>query len=400
MEQSLDQARRIRVRVSAREAASGHGTDFRSPDSLPAYVPELDGLRGLAVLMVVIYHCHDKLGGVHLESLAHWGWAGVNLFFVLSGFLITGIIVDSRRDPHFFRNFYARRGLRIWPVYLLLLLLNYVIVPWVFGNFWWAFELCRNAPWPYYLLFVQNLFLIAIPGTIGPTWSLAIEEQFYVVWAPVARYFRAGVLLPLLIAILIASPFFRMAGGVHITPTNTLNHLDGLAVGALIALGMRKLGYAHKVWKWITGTSLAIGLFGTVYMVFRGSAFTDSYLAIGFGGILLAALRVTGSASRYGAALKVRPLRFLGTISYGLYMTHILVFTLIGAFDQRMLRYGAFGGLTVVIVRLALSISVASLMWYGFEKPILRLKSYFVVKPIAPQLARIELPDPELVAAD
>ena len=383
-----------------RSSGSPISRSLDSQPHIPSYVPELDGLRGLAIAAVLIYHCHDKLRPLHLEGIAQWGWAGVNLFFVLSGFLITGIIVDSRRDPHFFRNFYARRGLRIWPVYVLLLALNYIIVPWIFGSFWWAWDQTRGAPWPYYLFFVQNLFFITIPGTIGPTWSLAIEEQFYVVWAPVARFFRTRWLIPLLAAVIIGSPFLRMLAGANLTPTHTLRHLDGLAVGSLIALGVRQLGMAHRIWRRLTPVALAIGGAGAVYMLFRGSVFTDSLLAIGFGGMLLAALLVTGGSSVYGSALKAPPLRFLGTVSYGLYMTHILVFVLIGAFDRRMEQYGALGNLSIVAVRLVLSISVAALMWYGFEKPILRLKRFFVAKSATESPRPNDLPAPQLIPAD
>ena len=83
------------------------------PQWLPQYIPALDGLRGIAVSLVIIYHCHTKLGDGLLSRFAEYGWAGVNLFFVLSGFLITGIIIEGREDAHFFRNFYARRALRI-----------------------------------------------------------------------------------------------------------------------------------------------------------------------------------------------------------------------------------------------------------------------------------------------
>ena len=132
---------------------------------IASYIPELYGLRGLAIGSVLLYHCHERLHSSHLDVIAQWGWVGVNLFFVLSGFLITGIILDSRDDPHFFRNFYARRGLRIWPVYVLLLLLNYFVVPFVFGSFWWAVHEVRYAPWLHYLFFVQNLFFLALTGS-------------------------------------------------------------------------------------------------------------------------------------------------------------------------------------------------------------------------------------------
>lgn len=361
--------------------------------NLPAHIPELDGLRGLAIALVLIYHCHPKLESTHLDVIAKWGWIGVNLFFVLSGFLITGIIADSRTDQHFFRNFYARRALRIWPVYVLILLLNYFFIPWAFGSFWWGVHEMRYAPWPYYIFFVQNLFFITLPGTLGPTWSLAIEEQFYVFWAPFARIIRNRTLVPFLIAVLVASPFIRLADFKIFTATHTLTHLDGLAIGSLIAIALRELDLSRAAVRRFAFGGLLLGAAGVVIMLFHGSAFTDSFLALGFGGMLLSALLVTGQSTWYGRILTARPLNYLGTISYGLYMIHILCFVVIGAFDLKMDRFGLWGDLTVVVVRLVLSISAASLLWYGFEKPILRLKRYFVAAPTE------RIGTPEIVSA-
>lgn len=348
---------------------------------IPSYIPELDGLRGIAIAVVLLYHCHTKLESSHLDVVAKWGWIGVNLFFVLSGFLITGIIVDSRDDPHFFRNFYARRGLRIWPVYFLLLLLNFFFVPLVFGNFWWAVHEVRTAQWTHYIFFIQNLLFAAMPGTLGPTWSLAIEEQFYVFWAPIARFVKNAALLPLLIAVFLASPFIRLANTGFLTEVHTLTHLDGLAIGSLIALSLRMFDFDRKVWKRIAAACIALGVAGAVNMQFHGSVLTDTLLALGFGGMLIAALLVTGKQYLYGRFLTWRPLKYLGTISYGLYLTHILCFVVIGAFDLKMTKHGMWGDLAVVAVRIVLSIGAASLLWYGFERPILRLKKYFVARP-------------------
>ena len=106
---------------------------IQRPSWLPSYIPELQGLRGLAVLGVVIYHCHPRLEGTPFYHASLWGWAGVNLFFVLSGFLITSILLEARGKPHYFRNFYARRALRIWPVYVLVLAVCYLTAPWFIG---------------------------------------------------------------------------------------------------------------------------------------------------------------------------------------------------------------------------------------------------------------------------
>jgi peptidoglycan/LPS O-acetylase OafA/YrhL len=356
---------------------TAEGQVGQRPAWLRSHVPELDGLRGIAILAVVFYHCEGKFTGTELHKIVEWGWAGVNLFFVLSGFLITGIILDSRDDPHFFRNFYARRSLRIWPVYVLLLLLVFVLVPLVFDGFWTAAYLTRHAPWPYLVLFVQNLFVLSLPGTIGPTWSLAIEEQFYVVWAPVARFIRNRNLMIALLMVIVASPFMRAANHGSLTPTHTLIHLDGLAFGSLIAVALRTLNWSAARFRNVAIAAIATAIPILAYLLYVGSAFSDSFLALLFAGMLLLALTTSGSRGLYNRALNVAPLRFYGRISYGLYMIHILAFTLIGAFDEKMSPYGVGGSMTVVAVRIALATLVATAMWYCFEQPILKLKRYF-----------------------
>ena len=347
------------------------------PAWLKDHVPELDGLRGIAVLAVVFYHCEARLRYAPVHRIVEWGWAGVNLFFVLSGFLITGIILDSRDDPHFFRNFYARRSLRIWPVYVLLLLLVFTLVPLTFSGFWSAVDQTRHAPWPYLVLFVQNLFVLSLPGTIGPTWSLAIEEQFYVAWAPLARFVRNQQLMIALVLVIVASPFLRAANHGALTPTHTLIHLDGLAFGSLIAVALRSVRWTRTVFQKIGVGAIAVSVPVLGYLLYVGSAFSDSFLALLFAGGLLLAITTSGERRFYNRALTSAPLRFYGRISYGLYMIHILVFTLIGAFDEKMLRYGNAGDYTVVAVRITLATLVALAMWHGFERPILRLKRYF-----------------------
>jgi peptidoglycan/LPS O-acetylase OafA/YrhL len=370
---------------------------------LPQYIPALDGLRGIAVLLVVFYHCHTKLGDGWLCHFAEYGWAGVNLFFVLSGFLITGIIIEGRDDVHFFRNFYARRALRIWPVYVLLLLLNYILVPCLLEhNPQHAWRITSTAPWLYYTLFIQNLFALALPGPIGPTWSLAIEEQFYLVWAPIARRVSLRHLAIILVAAFVASPAIRAWNTGLLTPTHTLIHLDGLAIGSLIAVLLRTDTFSKPVWRRLGLAGMALGVFGVGLMLYRGTAFADTFLALGFGGMLIAAIVSEPGSSLYTRALCAWPLKSIGTVSYGLYMTHILVFVVIGNFELRMLRYGAWGNLAVVVTRIVLSLAFAALLWVGFEKPILRLKRRFESPRIVPAKREVMAPDlvAETVSAD
>jgi peptidoglycan/LPS O-acetylase OafA/YrhL len=373
------------------------------PPWLPAFIPAFDGLRGVAILAVVLYHCHPRLEGTFLAPFIAWGWSGVSLFFVLSGFLITGIILDAGPSPRFYANFYARRFLRIWPVYWLLLFLLYFFFPMIFSGYRWTVQNAAAAPWLPLIFFVQNLWPIALPGSLGPTWSLAIEQQFYLFWTPLARRIPPRWLLLPAAAMLVSSPLVRMflAG---LTPTNTLTHLDGLAVGSIVAIALRVVDWSPQTWKWVARCALAVGASGVALMLYRGSAWTDTLLAIGFGGMLLAAilgqptpqnasnqalkasdpdLPATSPAraarpSLYCRALTLRPLLFVGKISYGLYVTHVLVFSVLGGYvDKPLDPFGMRGNLAIVAIRLVASIGFAALMWHFFEKPILGLKRHF-----------------------
>ena len=255
---------------------------------------------------------------------------------------------------------------------------NYVLVPCLLEhNPQHAWRITSTAPWLYYALFVQNLFAIALPGPIGPTWSLAIEEQFYLVWAPIARRISLRHLVIVLIAAFVASAAIRGWNTGLLTPTHTLIHLDGLAIGSLIAVLLRMDVFSRPVWRKLGLAGIALGVFGVALMLYRGTAFADTFLALGFGGMLIAAVVSKPGSGLYARALCAWPLKSLGTVSYGLYMMHILVFVVIGSFEFRMLRYGAWGNFAVVAVRIVLSLALAAILWFGFEKPILRLKRRF-----------------------
>lgn len=352
-------------------------TDFlpvQRPTWLPKYIPELQGLRGIAVLLVFFYHCHPRLKDTWASGASAWGWTGVNLFFVLSGFLITSILLETRSGPHYFRNFYARRALRIWPVYGLAIAACYLLA-WFFNR--QDAVPVKTAPWLAYIFLVQNLIHRAIPGDIGPTWSLAIEEQYYFAWAPAVRLLtRPWALAAVLFAALAASPAMRAANFAWLTPVDTLTHLDGIAMGSLLALGLHTLALSRRAWLLTGLAGTASGLCAAATIA-RGTIFLDSALAVGFGGAVLAAAASSGAHNPLSAALRRGPLEFYGRISYSLYMIHIMVFIYCGSFDLRMDRYGVAGDWAVVALRLAAATAAATALWYGFEAPILRLKRYF-----------------------
>jgi peptidoglycan/LPS O-acetylase OafA/YrhL len=327
---------------------------------------------------VVVYHCNYKqLERTSLHGAVAWGWTGVNLFFVLSGFLITSNLLGTRDKPHYFHNFHARRALRIWPVYLLVLAVVYLNAPWFIGPS--VMDAIKTAPWWAYLFCVQNLFHLALPPALAPTWALALEEQYYFFWAPVVRFLRRPWMLAVVLtAALIASPLTRHLNPHWLwgLPTHTLIKLDGIALGSLLALGLYTLPLSRRRWLWIGLGALGVG-FAAAATVAGGTAFLDTALATGFAGAVLSAMATTGARNPLNAVLRHGPLAFYGRISYGLYMIHIAVFIYFGWFDAEMYRYGTTGIFAVVALRLAVSTAAATVLWYVYESQILKLKRYF-----------------------
>jgi len=347
------------------------------PAWLPSFIPELQGMRGLAILWVVLYHSNPRLKGTWLYRPVIWGWAGVILFFLLSGFLITSNLLATRDRPHYFHNFHGRRALRIWPVYILLLVVVYLEAPWFIGPS--VLDAIKTAPWLAYLFCVQNLFHLALPPAIGPTWALAIEEQYYFVWAPVVRWLRQPWMLAVtLCAALVASPLFRLHHYAWLNPTHTLIHLDGLALGSLLAIALHTLPLNRRTWFWM-GLGATVAGIAAADTIAGGTAYLDSALTLGFGGAMLALIASTGAHNPLSAALRRGPLAYYGQISYGLYMAHISVFIFFGWFDAKKDKagYGIAGNLAIVAFRLVTSTAVATALWYGLETQVLKLKKRF-----------------------
>jgi len=176
------------------------------------------------------------------------------------------------RQAHFLHKFHARRALRIWPVYALVLAVCYQQSRWFIGPP--PFEAIKAAPWLAYIFFVQNLFHITLPPAIGPTWALAIEEQYYFFWAPAVRVLRRPWILAVLLTLaLIASPLLRHLHYSWLTPTHTLIHLDGIALGSLLALGLYTLPLSRRVWLGMGLAGLVLGI-GAAATVAAGTAFS------------------------------------------------------------------------------------------------------------------------------
>ena len=198
------------------------------------HIPELDGIRGVAALMVLCHHLfyssipHPERWNwfvALVSSISRAGGNGVDLFFVLSGFLITSLLVLDRGSPHFYWNFYWKRALRIFPLYLVALACLLAFSP---------------QSWRYVLLaffFIANFTPVFHVVSSGPFWTLAIEEQFYLIWPRFAAGLSVVKLEKLAIALVVVSPALRLIAAAfgHHDYLFTFFHCDGLALGAMLA---------------------------------------------------------------------------------------------------------------------------------------------------------------------
>jgi len=337
-------------------------------------IPQLDAIRGIAVLLVLL-HNTDIYPSLHLNFLSDNGWMGVDLFFVLSGFLITGILLDTKKSRDYFKNFYARRCLRIWPLYYSVLLFMFVVVPLVRPSEAHAIFEARSAPWWSYLIFLQN-FLVPIPtmatGALGVTWSLAVEEQFYMVWPLVVRCCSEARLRQIAIAVICISPLLRFYSNLHQVNiySNTFCRLDGLMAGALLATVVRSANFqpgAFLTRAWITllvsaPLALTLETFHARWIVFSFTALAS---------VSLVYLGLFSPQKWLQTILTSRFLMYTGTISYGIYLLEKVPPDAMKSFhlDQ-------YGFLALPITAAA-TFALATLSWYLLEKPFLRLKRYF-----------------------
>lgn len=370
-------------------------------------MPALDGVRGIAVSLVLLYHFYIYqrtyavrdpawlLPAVKLFNLgSSMGWAGVEMFFVLSGFLITGILSDGK-DGASLRGFYARRARRILPLYYTVLLLHLLVFRHLTLPTWANLEyVVRHQVW--YWTFFTNFLFAAPDGWHRLTshfWTLAIEEQFYLLWPLIVCRYRREHAMRACLAILVAGTLLRLGlalEGVRpqvsylLTPTE----LDGLAAGAFLALAIRAPSARPFALRW--GRELTIGAVAVICAMIvyrRAFSFSDplvpvigfSCLAIAFGALVLTAARAS-SEGMVGATLSHPALRFLGRYSYAIYLLHMPIIQLWRA-PQRAESWLVSDGVPPFVAHVAYIAVVTSVVilaalvsWHTIESPFLRMR--------------------------
>jgi peptidoglycan/LPS O-acetylase OafA/YrhL len=327
-------------------------------------MPELDSLRGLAVLSVLFFHGiappinpHWTYAERMLLAISGYGWVGVNLFFVLSGFLITGILVDSKHDARYYSHFYARRALRILPALwcMLLVLLIGARIDWRF------FGLSA-------LFLANSVTLLGMTLQYGPLWSLAVEEHFYFLWPAAVRHLQRRGWIAIAVFIFLVTPVLRWLGYEHAgrpggwVSLYTWCNLDGLALGALLAVWVRASSFRREHLARAAFPLVLIGVLGCVL-----SAHSLAACAILFSSACnIAALGLISCALLIGTTqrkiLVDRPvLRFFGWLSYGLYLVHVFAFHVIDvAFGRGLsMLHPASNPVASMLLRFALGSALA-----------------------------------------
>jgi peptidoglycan/LPS O-acetylase OafA/YrhL len=351
---------------------------LRVEEKMLRRLPQLDAVRGLAILVVMFHNISPKYPLFHSDQLFRDGWMGVDLFFVLSGLLITGILLDTKQSAGYFKNFYVRRCLRIWPLYYSLLFFMFVVVRFLNPSEYHA-VVQTSSPWWAFPLFLQN-FLLPIStnaaGPLGVTWSLAIEEQFYLVWPLVVRFSSITQLRQLAIAEICLSPMLRYYLWLHHVDlyTNIFCRLDGLMAGALLALLIRSDNFVpskllQRAW---------ILLLIAAPLAFLTEAFHARWIVFSFTALASAAFVYVAMFSERKWLQKIMTNQFLvytGTISYGLYLLHKIPFGMVQVLHLDRRPY-----LPLPIILVA-SYVLAALSWNLLEKPFLSLKRFFDSKP-------------------
>lgn len=357
-----------------------------SPPDFTRRIPQLDGLRGVAIALVVIFHYVNfavDSGAPRILSFlvrpTNLGWSGVDLFFVLSGFLIGGILLDARESPNYFRVFYRRRVCRIFPVYFAFLAAIFIVAH--FARPPLEDKFMPAIPWAALATFCQN-FWMAIHNKFGavvlaPTWSLAVEEQFYLTLPAVIYFVRHSRLIWVLTGGIVLAPLIRLAmfltsprlsAGIYVLlPCR----MDTLLFGVTAAYLMRRPGAwefarTHRRQLWTLTELLTIVC---VLFFYKASAIDPPTMLIGYDCIgLLYACILALSLVDDGLAgvLQAKWLMALGAISYCVYLIHPIVFEMVFAplKDQRN------GGAIAAILALVLTIVIAKSSWNYFEKPL------------------------------
>lgn len=372
---------------------------------LPAHLPALDGLRGLAILLVLVHmlnllQVQAGAAAYVFGRFSQMGWIGVQLFFVLSGFLITGILLETQRAPNYFAGFYARRVLRICPLYFAVLATAFIVLP-AIGTV--PRPIATDQPHQWWLwVYLQNWASLVGEGSKGfpHFWSLAVEEQFYLVWPWLIRSRSPTQTVQFCVGTAVVSLALRcilvcVGAKSDWIYENTFCRMDALALGGAAAAALRVpswnvrlLATRNRLFAWGIVVTLLAAVLTHGFWTGTVVGETVGYSVVALMSVLLltaAACADTVGASGWAAALRVRPLRAMGKYSYAMYVLHKPIHDYLGkplvAALGLKVAHSVFANAAYVVIGTVVTFAAAVASWNLLEKHFLKLKRFFVPKP-------------------
>ncbi len=385
----------------------------KSCDSAVSRIPALDGLRGIAILLVLVCHFYefrdisiylDRFSWRKIWGLAAFGWSGVDLFFALSGFLITSILFNTKETPGYFRSFYGRRVVRIFPLYFICVFsLFHLHIP--------ALQYSPDGRWigidPSHEIWFWTYIANWKTATWGPDqlshfWSLCVEEQFYFIW-PLVVWLTGKRTFPwLCLGVIVASVCtgvgFELAGFSRVFVfASSFPRVEAIVLGSLIAWLVR-----HKWVNKVTGQLKIVipAFFGLMLICalnppyFRGF-YTLEFLIAGLAWSAILLHCVTNSSGMFVRLTQGCFLRTFGKFSYAIYVWHRMVFYYLGFFMGDLLkRWNLLDSVKLFLLFVSFfsaSLLAGFLSWHFFEKHFLRLRSFLPYKVGSPSLSEREV---------
>lgn len=384
-------------------AAASHGAPASNASRSQERIPELDGLRGLAIFLVILYHyvAMAPHGSPHtwpsrIGTILGQGATGVDLFFVLSGFLIGGILLKTKTSPRYYKTFYLRRFHRIFPLYYGWILLFGVIMT-VAGKMsgTWGAEFRTAIPYWAYFIFIQNYFFgsTSVQAVwLVQTWSLAVEEQFYLISPPLVRNLSKPALVKLLFAVVAFAFLFRVVlatwfgldhgnWGIFAAYFWTPSRADDLGLGVLAAVAWGTPQTRQRLQENIRSIYLllcacAVSLLVMMFWLVKPNSYVEATLGRPVYGVFFVSLLIVCLADKQGklaGLLRWRPLRELGRVSYCVYMVHDavdwLAFRIVRHSEP---RFDSVPTMALSVAALVSTLVLAEVSWRYFEHPLIR----------------------------